>query len=286
MNRGDAMSPLDEQDAERGDAPLGIIAGSGYLDGVDPSALGVPVIEAAIETSQGVVTVQRADAFVFLRRHGTDGYHPPHRVPHHAHLLALRALGAREVVGLTSVGALRDEYAPGTVMVPEDYLSTHPPPTFAREGEALHIVPELDAGLRRRLEGVARRVMAAGSVPGPTAVVASGVYAETRGPRFETRAEVRALARDADVVGMTAASEATLAQELGLRYAILSIVDNWAHGVTDEPLSLEGFRARQEENRRLAAAILSEIIRTGGAPVRTHTDAQASSDSDQPGTMT
>ncbi len=262
------MNPKDEQDPE-GDAPLGIIAGSGYLDGVDPSALGVPVIDEAIETPRGTVQVQRTEAFVFLRRHGTDGYHPPHRVPHHAHLLGLRRLGVREVVGLTSVGSLRGELAPGTVMVPEDYLSTHPPPTFAREDEALHIVPELDAGLRRRLEGIARRVMAVDSVPGPTAVVAGGVYAETRGPRFETRAEVRALARDADVVGMTAASEATLAQELGLRYAILSIVDNWAHGVTDEPLSLEGFRARQEENRRLAAAILNEIIRSGNAPDRT-----------------
>jgi 5'-methylthioadenosine phosphorylase len=206
------------------------------------------------------VRVQRSADFVFLRRHGEGTPHLPHRVPHHAHVLALEALGVDRVVGLTSTGSLREALSPGTIVVPEDYLSRHAPPTFAGDGP-LHIVPQLDPELGSLLEGVARG--AAGALPsGPRpAIHVGGVYAETRGPRFETRAEIRSLARDADVVGMTAASEATLCQERGMGYAILSLVDNWAHGVVAEPLSLEGFRARQAENRSLARAVLAELLR-------------------------
>ncbi len=62
-------------------------------------------------------------------------------------------------------------------------------------------------------------------------VVDGGTYAQTRGPRFETPAEVRWLAGCADVVGMTLASECVLAAEAGLRYAAVCQVDNLAAGV-------------------------------------------------------
>lgn len=243
------------------DSPLGIIAGSGFLEGLDPEALGIAVEVLDVATSRGSVRVQRSADFVFLRRHGEGKPHLPHRIPHHAHVLALEALGVDRVVGLTSTGSLCETLEPGTIVVPEDYLSRHAPPTFAGDGP-LHIVPGLDDDLRIMLEGVA--AAAAGAFPSEPrpAVHRGGVYAETRGPRFETRAEVRSLARDADVVGMTAASEATLCQERGMRYAILGLVDNWAHGVVAEPLSLDGFRARQAENRSLARTVLTELIRS------------------------
>ena len=62
-------------------------------------------------------------------------------------------------------------------------------------------------------------------------VVDGGTYAQVRGPRFETRAEIRLLASFADLVGMTLAAECTLAGEAGLAYAALCIVDNLANGV-------------------------------------------------------
>ncbi len=250
--------------------PLGVIGGSAFLRGVgelpglgggdgparDGSGTERPDVERMeVATDEGPVTVRRIGGCLFIRRHGEERYHAPHRVRHHAHLLALEALGVREVAGLASVGALTPELAPGDVVVPEDYLSRHAPPSFAGE-EPLHIVPELDEAMRARLARVAR---AAGS----ERVVEGGVYAETRGPRFETRAEVRALARDATVVGMTAASEATLAQERGMRYAVLCIVDNMAHGIGEGALTLEGFRAMQDRNAGLARRVLAVLARGG-----------------------
>jgi 5'-methylthioadenosine phosphorylase len=232
---------------------LGIIGGSGFLDGLDPDGLGVEVERRVVDG----VHLHHSEHFVFLQRHGEGVPHLPHEIPHHAHIRLLAELGVRKVVGLTSTGTLRPEIEPGTLVIPDDYLSRHPPPTF---GEHNHILPELDEGLQGFLATVAREVVR--TLPSAPAIHLGGVYAETRGPRFETRAEVRSLARDAHIVGMTAASEATLAQEMGLRYAILGIVDNWAHGVG--PLSLDDFRERRRENRTVAAAILLRILKGAG----------------------
>jgi 5'-methylthioadenosine phosphorylase len=226
---------------------LGIIAGSAFLDGLPPDA----TEETLVSTDRGDVTVHAGDRFVFLRRHGHGRYHPPHLIPHHAHALALARLDVRRAVGLASVGSLRAGLEPGTAVVPDDYLSLHPPPTFA-EDDRLHIVPGLDLALRGMLLDAAR------ATDGP--VRDGGVYAETRGPRFETRAEIRLLADYAHVVGMTAASEATLLQERGLAYAMLGLVDNMAHGVGPEALTLEGYEARLEANRARARAVLDAII--------------------------
>ncbi|MFB6240000.1 MAG: MTAP family purine nucleoside phosphorylase [Gemmatimonadota bacterium] len=228
-------------------ARLGIIGGSAFLEGGPP-----PGAEPRdVETDRGRVRAHAGGSFVFLSRHGEgDTYRPPHRVRHHAHALALDRLGVERAVGLCSVGALHREIELGAAVVPEDYLSLQAPPTFAGD-ERLHVVPELDGELRRLLLDVAREV----GDP-----VREGVYAQTAGPRFETRAEVRLLADYADVVGMTAASEATLCQERGIDYAALAIVDNHAHGVTGEELSLEAFEEKQAENRGRARAALRILI--------------------------
>ena len=78
------------------------------------------------------------------------------------------------------------------------------------------------------------------------------MYAETRGPRFETRAEIRLLAEYADVVGMTAASEATLFQERGIAYAMLGVVDNLANGIGAEPLTVEAYERSSPTNQARA----------------------------------
>jgi 5'-methylthioadenosine phosphorylase len=234
-------------------ARLGIVAGSAFLDGLPPDA----TEEKVVPTDRGDVTVHLGEAFVFLRRHGHGRYRPPHRVPHHDHVLAMERLDVARAVGLASVGSLRAGLATGTAIVPDDYLSFHPPPTFA-DDDRLHIVPALDPGLRHMLLDAAR------STDGP--VHDGGVYAETRGPRFETRAEIRVLADYAHMVGMTAASEATLFQERGIAYAILGLVDNMAHGLGPEQLTLESYQAQLERNRARATAILEEIIRRCVAP--------------------
>jgi len=87
-----------------------------------------------------------------------------------------------------------------------------------------------------------------------------GVYAQTRGPRLETVAEVRALACAADLVGMTVASEATLAMELDMRFAAICTVDNYANGLGETALTFDQVLETSRANARRMEKILENIV--------------------------
>lgn len=227
---------------------IGIIGGSGFLKGPLPEGLE----ERTVETERGETTVFVGESYAFILRHGHGVFRPPHRVTHHAHVLAFESLGITTAVGISSIGSLDPEIEPGTAVVPDDYFSQHPPPTFARN-ERLHIVPVLDEGVRSLLLEAAR------ATEGP--VHGGGVYLETRGPRFETPAEIRFLKEYGDVIGMTAASEATLFQERGIAYAMLGMVDNLANGLGVEPLTFEAWERQVDRNEGRTRGVLKEIIR-------------------------
>jgi 5'-methylthioadenosine phosphorylase len=167
---------------------------------------------------------------LFLPRHGLKGQVPPHKLDHAAHMRALKALGADAVLAICSVGSLQRRITPAHYVVPDDYMGLWTPATAFDRG-AHHITPSLDETLRRVLIRAARKLR----LP----LVNRGVYVQTVGPRLETRAEIRFLSRFADVVGMTMASEATVARELDLPYAALCVVDNFANGLVKQPLTLK-----------------------------------------------
>ncbi|MDQ3759925.1 MAG: hypothetical protein M3331_08305, partial [Actinomycetota bacterium] len=80
------------------------------------------------------------------------------------------------------------------------------------------------------------------------------------GPRLETPAEVRFIAKHAHVVGMTVASECIVAGEMGLPYASLCVVDNLANGVTSQALTAEDVRRGQAEHRPELRAVLASAL--------------------------
>ncbi len=188
---------------------------------------------------------------VFLARHGADHRIPPHRLNHRANLWALKELGATAVLATASTGSLRKTIRPGSFVVPHDYVAFWSIPTF-HDDEVVHATPGLDAELRGALVSGAK---AAGVTVRPR-----GVYVQTTGPRLETPAEIRHFASLGDVVGMTMASEATLARELGLPYAAVCSVDNYGNGIAERPLTFEQIRETQAANRDALRRILEETL--------------------------
>jgi len=183
---------------------------------------------------------------VLLHRHQND--RPPHRINFRSHLAALALAGADRVITIGSAGSLRQEIAPGSLMIPSDYMSTSSIPSF-HEHRIRHVHPGFTPALAREL---------AEAIP---EAISGGVYVQTQGPRIETRAEVRALASAADVVGMTIASEATLAAELGLPVCALCTVDNYANGLSDETLTYEHILACAAEHKERTGELIERIIR-------------------------
>jgi len=235
---------------------VGVIGGSGLYD---RSIFGAGE-ERSVETPYGepsdaLTVVTMGDRTVaFLPRHGGDHSIAPHRLNHAANLWALRDAGASSVLATSSAGSLKPAIRPGTFVVPHDYLSPWAVPTIHAEG-VTHMTPQLDPDLRKAL-------VAAGRKAGTT-VRARGVYVQALGPRLETRAEIAMFAKFGDLVGMTMASEATIALELGLRYASLCSVDNYAHGIGGRTVSFDGIRKMQARN----AVRVREILRTAlGGP--------------------
>jgi 5'-methylthioadenosine phosphorylase len=182
--------------------------------------------EKEVETEYGTVYFLFTADVVFIPRHGKERNIPPHRINYKANLAAFKDLGVEKIIGVTSVGSLKRDIKPRSLVVPHDYISLCSIPTFY-DDEIVHITPGLDSGLRNTLIKVAKDF-------GGIDLVEKGVYFQTVGPRLETRAEINLIKNYADVVGMNMASEATLAKELGLRYANISTVDNYAHGIIAE----------------------------------------------------
>ncbi len=154
---------------------------------------------------------------------------PPHRINYRANLWALRACGAERVLGLAAVGGITARFEPEVLAVPDQIIDY----TYGRA----HTLYEGDSGDLEHVDLTApycerlRRALISACASSGQAVVDEGVYGATQGPRLETAAEILRLERDGcDMVGMTGMPEAALARELGLRYASLAFVVNWAAG--------------------------------------------------------
>lgn len=249
---------------------MGIIGGSNFLES---EALKGFEKEAVEMEGHGPVQVWRKKGeggkreVIFLQRHnqwnaerGEYGYRLPHLINHRANVNALKRLGCREVVLFCSTGSLRPSIAPGTVVLADDFVAPCCQTQYTAADASAHVAPRVDEGLRRALAGLVGRVL-----PGAP-LERGGVYANTAGPRFETRAEVRALAGayGGDVVGMTAAHEITLCAEQPVAaVAAVCCVDNMANGVSDSSIDYASFKAMVAQNRPNMEALLSALIDGG-----------------------
>ena len=208
--------------------------------------------ESARRTQHAGVALLETDDAVWLERHGLDTFTPAHRLDHVRNLDALVAAGCDRIIAISSAGSLRTDWPVGTVVAPDDFYAPGSNPTRFDDARG-HSIPGFDAAWRAELISVWTRVTS-------THLIDGGVYAQTTGPRFETPAEVRALALVADVVGMTIASECVVARESGLAYAAVCVVDNLGNGLEPTNLTMEEYAAGAEANRTRIVADVAAVI--------------------------
>ena len=158
---------------------------------------------------------------------------------------AAGALGARACLATAAVGSLRREWGPGTLVAARDFLDLTYRNVTLHDRKVVHTdfsdpFPARDALLQ---EGV----------------VDGGVYLGLNGPRYETPVEIETFrGLGADLVGMTASTEAILFREAGIPYGLLAIVTNLAAGLSDAPLDHEEVVVEMERSGARAVAILME----------------------------
>jgi len=218
---------------------IGIIAGGSScpiaIEGVEQRKVESPYGEPSDLVTLGSL---RGREIAFLGRHGSERI-PPHRINHRANIFALKSVGVSQVIGINSVGSLKEGIPPGRIVIPHDFICPWQILSF-HEDRAVHITPALDEELRA--------VLVRAAVEASVSFVERGIYVQTIGPRLETKAEIAMMSHFGDLVGMTMAHEATLCQERAMAYASLCSVDNYAHGVIEAPLLEEEIRRRAREN--------------------------------------
>ena len=197
----------------------------------------------------------------FLARHGEGHSVPPHRINYRANLQRLKDLGVRRVLAINAVGGITEAYGPRVVACPDqiiDYTWGRISTICEEPGtEVLHV----DFG-DPYTESLRREVLAAAQRSG-VPMVDGGCYGATQGPRLETKAEIARMRRDGcDLVGMTGMPEAGLAREMGLDYACLAIVANWAAGCGDAAeITLAEVLANVEAATASLPALLDALLR-------------------------
>ncbi len=242
---------------------LAIIGGSGLTQLSNLNITRRQVVRTPYGEPSGALTFGTIEGrdVVFLARHGYGHTIPPHEVNYRANIWALHAENALDVVSIASVGGIRADLIPGTLALPDqiiDYThgrdSTFSDQTYRSVTHIDFTYPYSDA-MRKRLH----RAAATAGVP----VVDGGTYAATQGPRLETAAEINRLERDgADMVGMTGMPEAALARELGLSYAAVAVVVNYAagRGASAAGVRLEEIKAVSQAAMARVRKVLDSLL--------------------------
>jgi 5'-methylthioadenosine phosphorylase len=216
-----------------------VIGGSGLyqMSGLKETREYEPETPFGKPSSPIVVGTLKGRRVAFLARHGIGHFISPTEVNYRANIYALKSLGAKKIISISACGSLREDYAPGDIIIPDQVFdnTTSRPRSFFSDGLVAHI-------------GVADPFC--GTLSGAVfeAVKASGAHAHRggtfitiEGPRFSTKAESHAYrAWGMSIIGMTACPEAFLAREAEICYATMAHVTDYDVWHTSaEPVTVE-----------------------------------------------
>ncbi len=198
---------------------------------------------------------------LFLPRHGYEHTIPPHKVNYRANISVLKNAGAEYIIAVNAVGGITEAMQAGVIAIPDQIIDY----TWSREhtffdgGE--HGVEHIDF-TEPYCEQLRTSLVAAGRGAGID-VLDYGTYAAMQGPRLETPAEINRLDRDGcHIVGMTGMPEASLARELGLCYASVSVVANMAAGRGEGEITMQEIEHNLQSGMARVRRLLESVIPT------------------------
>ncbi len=218
---------------------IGVIGGSGLyrMQGLDD------VREVRVSTPFGdpsdALIVGRIDGIpvAFVPRHGRGHVLMPTEVPYRANVYALKKLGVEKIISVSACGSLREDLAPGHVVIPDQIFDFTKSRTnsFFGEGLVAHI-----SVADPFCATLAAQLYDAVADAGGTAHK-GGTFITIEGPRFSTKGESHTFRRwGMDIIGMTASPEAFLAREAGMCYATMAhITDYDVWHESEKPVTVE-----------------------------------------------
>lgn len=238
---------------------IGVIGGSGLYNMPEISDVSTIEIDTPFGKPSADIRIGtlRGKRVAFIPRHGIGHIYTPTSVPYRANIYALKTLGVRFIFSVNACGSLREDYAPGHIVIPDqlfDYTKAERGRTFFDTGLVAHVgvadpfSPELSA-------------IAADAVRKANGTVhEGGTFIIIEGPRFSTKGE-SAIYRQwgCSIIGMTTAPEAFLAREAEIAYTTMAHItdyDVWH----DEPVSTELVIRTLSRNIEIAQTALANAV--------------------------
>lgn len=241
---------------------IAIIGGTGVYD---PRIL-ANIREEGVTTPYGAVQYKVGEyagkEVAFIPRHGAKHSITPHLINYRANIWAMKKIGVQNIIATTAVGSLNLDMKPGDFVIIDQFIDfTKARHTTFYEGGSRGVV-HVDMTNPYCLTLQEVLVSAAGQFGIP--VHSTGTYVCTEGPRFETAAEIKAYAKlGGDLVGMTNVPEVVLAREAEMCYATVSMVTNYAAGISPLPLThgevLDTMRANADQIKKLIMAAIEQM---------------------------
>lgn len=238
---------------------IGIIGGSGLYQMEALSDLEEREIQTPFGEPSDRIVIGRLNGYpaAFVPRHGRGHRLMPSEVPYAANIYALKSLGVKHILAISACGSLREDYAPGHLVVPHqlvDFTKGKRRHSFFGDGLVAHVgVADPFCETMRQLA-----IDSIQTVGGT--VHEQGTYITIEGPRFSTRGESKLYRQwGLDIIGMTTSPEAFLAREAEICYAVVAMVtdyDVWHEQEVNVGDVLKTFAA----NLQLAQNVILEIV--------------------------
>jgi 5'-methylthioadenosine phosphorylase len=241
---------------------LAIIGGSGLygmpgLTEVQEFDLSTPFGKPSAPIVVGTLSEKRV---AFLARHGIGHTISPSEINNRANIYALKSLGVTRIVSISACGSLREDYAPGHIVIPDqlfDFTRGTRARSFFENGLVAHI-GSADPFCADLSSQVYESVVHAGGI-----IHRGGTLITIEGPRFSTKAESHTFrAWGMSIIGMTAAPEAFLAREAEMCYATMAHVTDYdVWHVSGETVSVEMVIRTLNQNTRLAQEAVKLLVK-------------------------
>lgn len=238
---------------------LGIIGGSGVyelpeLNIIESVEMDTPFGKPSAPIVVAELNGKRA---CFLPRHGKNHQFTPSEVNYRANIFAMKKLGVKTIVSVSAVGSLKEEWAPETFVLPNqfiDWTKGQRERTFFGNGIVAHVSTAEPVNLKLR------EIVANACEEAKIKFAKGGAYICIEGPQFSSKAE-SSIYRGfgADVIGMTNVPESYLAKEAGIAYATVAMVtdyDCWK----EEHCTLEEIMKVMKNNNLNARKLMSILV--------------------------
>ena len=239
---------------------IGVIGGSGLYDfpSLDKTEHFNPLTPFGYPSAPLVVGLLNGKKVAFLARHGIGHTLSPTEVNYRANIWAMKMLGVERIIGVSACGSLREDFAPGNIVIPDQLFdhTHHRPRSFFGEGLVVHIstaepfCPELSKLLFQSVSSC------------ECTVHSGGAMITIEGPRFSTKVESNVYrAWGMSLIGMTTSPEAFLAREAEICYAVMAHVTDYdVWHVTEEAVSVEMVVKTLLKNTEIAQRSITALV--------------------------